>query len=70
MVAVILRCGRLDDHPEHDWASPRLPFAPAHTWHCNGHVVTECAQQEWAAESDLAELLDNEMRERLMGWGA
>jgi hypothetical protein len=65
-----LRCGRLDDHAPHAWTRPRTPFLPQRTWHCNGHVVTECAEREWASEADLAEAQDDELRDRLMGWGA
>ena len=52
---MILHCGRLDDHDPHDWTRPREPFRPARTWHCNGHVVTSVAEQEWAREADGAE---------------
>lgn len=65
-----LRCGRLDAHDPHPYTLPAYTIGrKPTTWHCNGHVVTSLAEQEWAADADLAELLDNEMRDRLMGWG-
>ena len=64
-----LRCGRLDRHAPHAWSTPREAFVGRRVWECNGHVVTECAEQEWASAADLAEAQDDELRERLMGWG-
>lgn len=66
---MILRCGRLDGHPEHNWTVPRTPFRPARTWHCTGRVITSLAEQEWARVADNDERADDELRAALEGWG-
>lgn len=58
-----LRCGRFDDHPEHDWSAPRDPGCSARIWHCNGHVVTTLAEKQWSDRADFDEKRDDELRE-------
>jgi len=51
------RCGRLDQHPAHEWSVPRLPRGgpTPRIYACNGHVITECQLRQWDAADDAAE---------------
>jgi hypothetical protein len=36
-MTLLIRCGRIDDHPPHDWH--RRTWSRVHTHHCPGRVV-------------------------------
>lgn len=58
-----LRCGRLDAHDPHAYTLPAYTIGrKPTTWHCNGHVVTSLAEQEWAALADNDERAADQMR--------
>lgn len=58
-----LRCGRLDDHPAHDWTSRPLGADwPTRTHGCPGHVVTALVEQEWARRADALDAADDQRR--------
>jgi hypothetical protein len=37
-------CGRIDQHPAHEWTRPRLVGHPSRTYGCKGTPVTEGGQ--------------------------
>lgn len=58
-----LRCGRMDSHDPHDYTLPAYTIGMhPRAWHCNGHVVTTLAEQEWASLADNDEAKADEMR--------
>jgi hypothetical protein len=66
-----LRCGRLDDHPAHDWTLPGRFGKPPTTFHCRGHVVTEGYLAEYARVADKRDPEREEFSDWVReGWSA
>lgn len=55
MTAYPYRCGRLDEHPAHEWSRKRDLWQAVRTYTCSGHVVTEMQRTEYDAADDAAE---------------